>query len=792
MTARYARLCILLAWLVLAPQAAAQDKSPAKWLVDIGRDYGLGRERLGIEPEAEVILAWMDAAVRVDPALAEPYRWKSDLLERLDRHSEAQQAMRNYCQRAPDDVVSLLGLIQSELDDLQSLEDRMRYCARRLLDGDLPRAAQGDLHRRIGQYYYNLGDTKRAVKYLHRALALFDFDHRAKGLLLTIQGDDVSDVECLKFVIDQFIAQPAEFLSYWQLAKRLDALNLHDQAIDWYLRGRLFFNRTYPQEPLPDPYIFDMARSYFDAGKYAEARRILGDLTPNGPESANADFLGIQIAGKTGRSDDATDLIAKLREKYEAVEDQVRASNDHSRATEIAWFYCRYDPNPAKAMEFAAIATSDPWAAPEAKRAMGFAALMNDDLTLARETLEPLAGDDQLADICLARTLLASELKDQALATLEKAAKIRYSGLAYEEIQGMFAELQAECPAPPERSAELNCLRSLPTELTNYAETPENFLRCTAAADSTSVPVFDRIQLTIGVENTSQFPVSIGPGFMLSGQFLVAAKMADSSDVYGDTYVPVNLDSRRAIKPGEKIEVTQTFDVGPISRLLRSRPQAYMDVRFTVIPEPYMDVSGKWKPHYPSLTPSVVRVTRAAFSANSHNMAALLKVCKSGSRTNRTRAVVVLAGLLAEGELARRNALSYPFRKIEPANVERALLAMLSDADYLVRAHTLQALKVVNFNASIASAAAKCLSDPHWLVRMCAIDLFADRQGPEFDNVVQRLAEVDSDPTVKSLAASYHQVWATATVSHSTKSDSVGTSPCARPQCITPDPSRDR
>ena len=119
---------------------------------------------------------------------------------------------------------------------------------------------------------------------------------------------------------------------------------------------------------------------------------------------------------------------------------------------------------------------------------------------------------------------------------------------------------------------------------------------------------------------------------------------------------------------------------------------------------------------------------------------------------DRSRAFDTVAGLLVERLAVMREAVDYTPVRIDRHRLQEVLLAGLEDADPAVRARTIRALARLPFETQEVQAVAPLLSDPHWLVRLVAVDVLARQQGQVFKRVAEQLAKSDPDALVKELA----------------------------------------
>ena len=163
---------------VLTPAALAEPRSAGKWLVDLGRDYPLTPQAGLSSVDAEITLLFMQAAARVEPDLAEAYRWQVDLLQVLGRQDEARLALEAYVQRAGEDIPARLAWVQACLDARQTAESRAAFCRDELARPGIPPVIASDLHRRLAEFHWNRGEDAAARGESPGKLSIIRIIHR--------------------------------------------------------------------------------------------------------------------------------------------------------------------------------------------------------------------------------------------------------------------------------------------------------------------------------------------------------------------------------------------------------------------------------------------------------------------------------------------------------------------------------------------------------------------------------------------------------------------------------------
>lgn len=749
----------------LADQPSRWTRADGQWLVDRGRNYGLAvQSTLGGPSVGDVrmTLVWMQAAARVSPELPEPHLRQYDLLTLLGRPEEAGEALARYCALAPEDETRRLIRLGGSFERLQTAEQRIKFCTEGLADSSLPAPITSELHRWLGDTYGGIGDPDLARRHLQNAVEAFAFNFSARDALLGLQAGGLTPARRVRRHLASIAAAPAAVEELWSLARELDSLSLHDRALRWYQQALEAVARGGPDRAPPGALLADLARSLRDAGRFDRAIETCRRALEADPNSYEAAMLLIEAARTGGQDDLAQQHIAVLRSQLAQTEAEARRGRDALGAACMAWFHLAGDPNPQRALEFAELAHAarpdDPWVC----RIYGLALLEAGRPDEARMTLAPLTiggQADQLAAWGLARALVELGDNDAALEMLRDAEQLRRSGLAYERVCRLLAQLGAAPLPPPDRSAVIRQLDAFDRDVLNFPVEPEKYLELTAAFLDPTPAFGQRWPCRFRLTNRGAFPITLGAGQMVTGEVLLSAAVDVPGTAAMEGYLSVSLARRHALEPGESVEVVQTLDVGPVTQWPAMLPQRDLIVTVTALLDPVQQADGKWESRLGDGLVARARLQRRRVDYTPGAVVELVRRTREGTPSQRVEALRTVAALLEERLRAMREKLDYTPARIDKKGLEAVLRAGVLDPSPMVRARMLDNLALLRFSDEQAQLVAPLLSDQDWVVRLVAVDFLAARQGTVFEPVAQRLAETDPDPLVRELAKLYIQRW---------------------------------
>lgn len=734
---------------------AAAPPDAGRWLVQRARGYGFTCGSSPSVGDVELMLVWMQAAARLSPNLPEACLGQHDLLLLLGRNDEAFEVLGRYCTLHPADQRMRLAFLTGSYERLQTADDRTEFCRAQLADNSLPPAIASELHRLLANTCRGVGDMDLARQHAQAACDAYPFNFEAQDLLAELSSEGTTPSQRIGRLLASISAAPARGEPMWTLAVALDSLSMHAQAGAWYLHARRAFERTNPGNPLPLALLLDAARSARDGGDLESALSLCREAMQADPDSFDAALLLIEVARQAGHEDLAEQRVASLRVRLAETEQEVRRQPDALSAARIAWFHVDADPDTAKALEFAQLAAATAGDDPQVRRIHGLALLEAERFEEARATLGSLmAGPepDQLAAWGLARALVALNERAAALDVLRDAEQGRRSGPAYGRIVALLDELGAAPLPMPDHSRIVAQLAAFVPDVLDFPDRPGRYVKLTAELIDPR-PRFGqpwRCQVTLA--NTATFPITIGEGQMVNGQFLASARVNAPGTEPLEGYLPIPFALVPVLNPGERLTVEETLDVGPLAEIALTMAQRDLEVEFTFILDPVADADRHWSSRLSLDSVASVRLVRPGVEYTASGFGAVMQDLGDADCALRLRGLRTVAGLLAERLLAMRQKLEYTPARIDKKGLEALLQSGLTDPEPVVRAGLLDCLALLPFKEEQASLIAPLLSDNHWLVRLVAVDFLATRQGAVFSPVAERLADGDPDALVRQLA----------------------------------------
>ena len=761
-------------WAGQSQPAATRPASPpyglADALVDAARHHGHLYARDDPRRTTLHVLAMMKAATEYDPRHAEAWMWQFDLLSRLGSREEAREALARYVALAPDDDSAALQLLAMQVETLQTAEARGAFLAERLKDPPRSRFLRSDIHRRLAEFYREREQRDLAMQQIASALRWMPLNVAARELAYDLFSDTDPFQQRVELALQLLTANPSQVDVLWELGRLLDEHAMHREAQAWYVYA-LSIQRGTKNNPPDVTHWLTLARSYADCGDYTHALEAIDQaLTPQ-PRHVAARLLKASIlqrreaapATAPANADDRSAQVAPSRAildelafEYNQRMQDVLKNKDAAAATDIAWFFAFWLPDDAKALQMSELAMTAPSPDAAARRAYGFALLLNYRTKDAIAQLQPLAEADPWAAYGLGQALVAENRRAEAAEALKRGATLRYSGMAYERIAELLRSLGESPPPPPKYPQVSAALDRFDRRVLNFFTRPQDTLRLTARFLDDPIPVGGPCRVRLRLENVNppgSFSVTLGAGLMVQPRVMLSATLGGPAGKSFRNFTEALLNARPVLAPGESIERVVSVDVGALREELITRATATQSLTLTALLNPqrrYDDyVAGLGSVYAPPVT-----ATRPGLPTDDTGIAELVRSAADADPRRRAAAARALGAMLA----ARDRALGAfePAEAIDRGGVTEALLTLAIDREAAVRAMALDALRWSRPSGRlVAERLSRLVGDESFVVRLMAIRLFAQIQWDSFSAALPDIARNDPSASVRLLAKSY-------------------------------------
>ena len=734
----------------LLTATARADLSDGQWLIDYGRAHGAAVTNP--QPaDAEFILVWLDAATELSPELAEAYRWRFDLLSRLNRNDDAIKNLKQYCEKNPQDAPALLTIFNTELDNLQKIEERIDLCNAYLARPQIPADAASEIQLHIATLQDGQGDHDAALAHARRAIDIAPYNLSAHLFLAKLENRVANPETQVDLMLKAIAVDPGSMQLRWQLGTYLKQRGMYEEATTWLNRAAsIWVNQTGAQPPAPIQ--TEIAEIHLKKGEFAKAIALAQEVISAEPQYAPASFVIIRAARKLSRSELAESESSKLTNRFRDWETNPRLA-DAATCFTIAQYFLDVQPDAQRAVRYAKLATEKEPANPSARTllARGYvAAGLNAEANKIFSTVPDIDAQSALA---WANAQKALGDQSSAVKTLETAAK--QPSEFHDEINRALEELNVAASPPVDLSAAKKRLSSFDEYPLVFANDPTQFINFEVQLSNHIIKFGEPLSATITLQNKGNKPIVLGSNRMLNPQVAVSLLTDLRIDAPLDNYLTIDIPGGANLKPGETRSVEQSLMQSGGDVFLKSQPQRRSDMHARFILDPVVNENGLVVSRYPVIQPTDAPFMRTPIDATEEGLAKLRKQLVSTNESERLLATESFVGLILERrESMKRKPQTYLAQPVDPNEVAKDTLTTLSDPSPFVRARSLAVLTRLPINPDTIKAATPLISDPHWLVRLLAVEYFAKKQGPVFYPVLEKLAE-DPHPIVARLATLY-------------------------------------
>lgn len=741
------------------PEAAATVKTSrptqnnrreiGEWLVHLARHNGHLIGRSDPRKASLHVIALLEAAAECAPDTAEAYYWLYDLYQRMGKSEAAMKSLARYVELEPSDDGARLKLLEFTLAERQTAEARVEFVKQELERSGLTRIYESQLRGWLAKFHRERDENEEAGKQVEHALRLNPMNVAARQLAYEMYGETQAELQRVELALQMIAINPSQVNLVWDLAEFLDRLSLHKQAQEWYCRA-IDMHKRAEAGPIPADLWQKLAISYLSSGDAAKAKEAAEAALKEDDSLHSARLLHAGACRKLGEESTAAEDTERVRKAYEKLAGDVIEKSLADEAIPVAWYYCYHEPNKEQAIKLAEIAMKTRTPSPLAKLAYGYALSANGRTDEAIKVLKPLAADDQLAAVELARCLFQRSEKSEAITLLHKASSIQYSGLAYDQIKELLEKHGEKPGSPPMHEKICATLDKFQRDVFDYYRRTSDFLKFTVRFLDDPITPTGPVNVAVRLENVGPFIITFGDGFMARPLVALSAKVSGAKAVEYRDYLQVLLSARPVLVPGDAMEKIVAVDVGPMREQFIASITTDTTIEFTAMFDPIYH-EGKLAPGLGTVTFGPIAATRKAVDDSSAAIAALADLAAGPDATARARAAE-LAGAI----LASRLSGSSDESSSEDVSKLRSILARLAtDSDWTIRARTLVAAGWSKLDAILTQAASATVRDGEPAVRVLAVQLFAVQQGEAFRKVLEHVSRSDASQSVRTMATSY-------------------------------------
>ena len=674
------------------------------------------------------------------------------------------------------DRVIVRDAIQTLLSKAASWEDRKRLLEELATKiGNRNAAVDSDLAMLLGFLMGQKADLATAKFYLMQAYKSNKYNKVAFAKLAEIAPDEIGPgivLEHFRLILQE---NPLDLNAALNFAQYAERLQLYDAASLTYQYCAEVFRYLYPTEPLPaNIYLPWAICSYNTLRGQPVSLQIAESVRNAGQFDILLEAIAGRAAAKMGNLQESRRILRQAEERAQQLLQSGPQQSGAGRAVtprQFAWFYCFADPNARKALDWANKAYSAEPNVPPVGALLAYALSMNNQMEWARPLVKSCAGN-QITDIVQARLYLSEGRKDEAVNALKVAITKDASSLAAERARELLSELHGQYTSPIDTSLLMRFLtESFGRNAIPQFLTPDKIVQVQFSVRGNEVAYGSEIEGMVTILNQGPEPLVISQDGLFKGGVRIDARV--SGDLQREI-APLILQTIRTellVQPGRSFVIPVKLSTGELGELLRTHPQASLDIQFTLYIDPVAADNGAVSNRLVDLRPPMVVVRRPRVELNAQYVRSRFNVISSGQQGQKIATSQLFAGLLKE-QYAMADRALYPFRYADwmpglmrsAFTADSGLLLAPGEDNWVVAVHAMADVLGMPLDEEMTAALAKNMSHPKWPVRMMALYVLGNGTGGDFQKVSDWFALNDPSEYVRGMAAALRSAQPPATM----------------------------
>jgi len=594
-------------------------------------------------------------------------------------------------------------------------------------------------------------DAQTAAPLLMQAHSDNKYNRLAFAKLAEIMPEQITPAMYLLNLRVMLAENPFDIRTALAFAQHAEQLQFHQTAAEAYEYCAALFRYLYPFQPLP-AYIYMpwTINNYNTQRDLPKCMRIADELRQNG----QFDLFVEAIAGKAAMKIGDRQLADRILLTAEKKTLQMVADPAAPGAEQLAWFYSFALPNPEKAINWANKAYSNEPNSVNAAAILAYALVANDQAEVAKPLIESY-GQSQIAQLALAQIQLAQGEKDAAIKTLKSAIPKDPGSLAAERARQILTEQGSEYMTAIDPETVLPLLRNtFGQSVVPTFSTPEKMIAIQLNARGSKFSYGRDFGGSVAITNLSSQPLVISENAAITGQIRIDANITGDLNRKIPNLISIKTTPALPIKPRRDLLVSVQLVTGKLRRILRTHPQASLEIQFVAFIDPVTAEDGRTVNRLTTIAPATLVIKRPGVKITAQYLQNRLNSISKGQQSQKIESAKLFAGLLAEQyAMAGREPLyKLVYADWMPELLESTLLYSLRDTNWVAKVNTMAAMLDLPLDHKMVDAVARNLTDDAWPTRMMATYLLAGSQGENFKKVLDHTAEFDSSKYVRDMA----------------------------------------
>lgn len=619
-------------------------------------------------------------------------------------------------------------------------------------------AFASELYTQMGLLEIERADFSAAFAHLNVAYGLDPYNAMAFSKLVEINVMTGTSIPIVHFVLQLRRAlevNPLDLRIAKAYADILRQVQLHETAQKAYQYCADLYTYLYPGRPLPMEILQPWSLCAFQTERTLNQCLVLADqaAAEGRPDLSLQSIAGL-AAIQMGQTEQGR---RRLEAAAQRVAEQIKQTGGSSEVLpeQLCWFYNFVLPEPEQALAWGHEAIAARPQSVEARALFAYALAKSGQMDLAREYTQDAPETDAVVLFTKAVILLGEQKTSEALPELKKIVALGPETVIGWRAAQVLKENGSDYLSPIASSEILNYLKTeFGGELIGTLMPMSEMIKAKLSMSGSDYMYGSDLQASAIIENTGTRNLIISETSLFRGVIRIDAQVRGDIRKSFPALIEAEIRPGRMIRPGQHVALPVNLMQGPLRTLLRTHPQASLEIDLTLQLDPPQEGEGGIEFDGLRLAPVRQTIRRRGVELTRDFLMQRLDGVARGKEGQKYRSAELFTGLLAEQYAARQQKVEYRYVRAEPELLLDAVRRLLADQDWLIRLQTLATFTDVALpmEHSLISTLSENLSHDRWPVRMMALYVLSQKESNNFESVLNWTARYDPYPLNRQMA----------------------------------------
>jgi len=606
-----------------------------------------------------------------------------------------------------------------------------------------------ELYTQMALLEIERADFTSALGHLNQAYMLDPYNSLAFSKFVEITALSDTPIPIVHFVLQlrrALEANPLDLRIAKAYADILRQTQLYEAAQKAYQYSADLYGYLYPGRPVPLEILQPWSLCAFQTERTLNLCLVLADqAASDGRADLSLEAMAGLAAIHLGQSEKGRQ---RLETAAQSAARQVKQTGGSSTVMpeNLCWFYNFVLPDPEQALAWGHEAVSVHPDSMEARALFAYALAQNGQDGPAQEYIQGAPQNDPVILFTKSLIMINEEKTAEALPALKTVVSSGPETLVGYRAAQLLKKNGSEYISPIVSSEILNELKAeFGDQITGKMAPLSQLIRAKLSMSGSEYMYGSDLQASVVIENIGQRNLIISDTGLFKGLIRIDAQVNGDLRKSIPALIETQIRPGRMIRPGQHAAVSVNLMQGQLRTLLRTHPQASVEVELTLRldpPQEGQEITGKDGLH---LAPVSQTLRRRGIELTRDFLMQRLDGVARGKEGQKYRSAELFTGLLAEQYAARSQKVDYRFVRAEPQLLLDAVRRLLADNDWIIRLQTMATFTDVTLpmEYSLIDSVSDNLSHERWPVRMMALFVLSQKESTNFNSVLDWTSRYD-------------------------------------------------